>query len=124
MSDFDKALLNGGAYPPIEGMQDDVMEALFANAREAYTNGAAAILDRTLEEFLLPEYRQAVTQDFGLFIIFLCSIYMAEKGGYEVNKKTVMNAYQQLMKRAKTEVPEQIMVFFNPPAEEETDDAG
>jgi len=77
--------------------------------RAVYTTGISEIMDRCLEELVLPSDKAALALDAAQFIVFLMAIKSAEASGQILDKRSVLSAYWPIQKGITKEVPGMIL---------------
>jgi hypothetical protein len=95
--------LNGAAVEPIE-------ERLL-RLRAVYSQGISDILDRCLEELILPADQEAMLQDAAEFVVFVLAIKVAEARAQGLGKAKILAAYWPIEKAIKKEVPAKLLEF-------------
>jgi hypothetical protein len=96
------------AYEPLNGHDFDARRD---QVREAYLNAFSDIVDRALEEFILPTEREQIIQDVALFVPFLMAVKLAEQKANGLDKSALLSGWWPMQRRMKVEVPEMLLNF-------------
>lgn len=85
------------AAPSIDDMKDA--------ARAVYTNAFNDIMERVLEEFILPADRVSILYDAAQFFTFMCAAKIVGAQYQAPTRANLMAAYWPMQKALKDEVP-------------------
>jgi len=86
---------------------DERIEAV----REVYMQGISDILDRCIDEFVLPQDQEALLGDAAQFVVYLLAVKKVEVRRQVPDKKVLLAAYWPLEKAIKKEVPGMLLEF-------------
>jgi hypothetical protein len=86
---------------------DEQLQAL----RQVYMQGVSDIIDRCLDELVLPAQKEAMIQDAAQFVLFLLAIKVAEVRGLGLERQQLLAAYWPLEKLIKKELPGMLLQF-------------
>lgn len=81
------------------------LDDMKGNARAAYTNAFNDIIERVIDEFILPADRIQMLYDIAQFTTFLCASKIPVIKGEEPSRERMMAAYWPFQKALKDEVP-------------------
>ncbi|HEV2079421.1 MAG TPA: hypothetical protein VGR19_05940 [Allosphingosinicella sp.] len=87
------------------------IEQRLEQVREVYTQGISDILDRCMDEFVLPQDQEALLDDAAQFAVYLLAIKKVEVRRQAADKKSLLAAYWPLEKAIKKEVPGMLLEF-------------
>jgi hypothetical protein len=91
---------NGQTIAPVES-QDDRMLRL----RSAYSSAFDNVMDRVLEEVLLPDDKAALCLDAAQFFTYLMTVKVVEAHGLALTRENLMAKYWPFQKALKDDVP-------------------
>lgn len=107
-----------GTPLPVDAGAGPTLEELLERLREVYSRAISDIVDRCLEEVLLPNDQASVCTDVAQFTTFLMAIKIAQIRQQAPLKENLMAAYWPMQKALKDEVPQMIREFAAVAAEQ------
>lgn len=103
------------AAPPLARSFDEMR----ADLRAAYLNAVSDVMERCLEQVILPDEQANLLFDFAMASSFMAVIKVAEiqaayQGGTPVSdRKNIMKLFKQLLKTTDDEVPKMLMLLVD-----------
>ncbi len=96
---------------PIPAGDVPTLEQRLEVLREFYSDAASELMDRVLEQLLLPDDRSKVALDFAQVVAFLMCIKVVDARGQKPTRENLLAVWWPFQKALKDEVPGQLRVF-------------
>lgn len=87
------------------------LEDRFDALRQFYMNGASDLMDRVLEQMILPDDRSKIALDFAQVVAFLMCIKVVEARGQKPTRENLMAVWWPFQKSLKDDVPPMLREF-------------
>ncbi|MCP3735658.1 hypothetical protein M9979_12315 [Sphingomonas sp. RP10(2022)] len=86
---------------------EEPMDAL----RQFYMNGASDLMDKVLEQFILPDDRSKLALDFAQVVAFLMCIKVVDARGQKPTRENLLAVWWPFQKALKDDVPGMLRTF-------------